>query len=218
MIRTVVSALIGILCCATNGRADTQIEVGHHLLLPNTPNQRIDIFVTGTSDDLIQGANVLAQIGANPETAAGVPVFQYLLGEHPAFPGPNLSTVLGPGSIFSSALSSETGYTAYPTALALSARTSNVPVPDGGLLVSLYVDTTGVFVGHWPLMMANTYYGTTDWGGSIVLPRTNPLVYVPNPIVTNGTITIIPEPSAILLSAFAVVALYAIAFRHRVKR
>jgi hypothetical protein len=102
--------------------------------------------------------------------------------------------------------------------MAISGRTSQVTVPDGGLLATLYIDTTGIFSGSWTLNLGNTGGGPTNWAGSIVFPRTQPDTFVPNPVIIDGSITIVPEPSSSALAIFAIIGFCVVAFRRRGNR
>lgn len=215
MFRTSALALAGIFGCATLSQAATQIDVGDHLLLPNSPNQKIEIFVTG--GDQIEGMNFNAQIGTDPEHAVGIPVFQYEIGTHFSYPGPNLSTLLASGSVFAPPAGEyETDVTFFDTLWQSGALTPSGTVGASGLLATLYIDTTGVVAlqgTSWPLILSNTLGGPTNWAGSIFNGQE-----VPNPIIIDGSITIVPEPSSIALAAFAAVGFCAVAVRRRMNR
>src|SRR5260221_837425 len=76
-----------LLALATVAKADATIIVGNHTLLPNTPGQIVDIFVTG--NDTVQGTNLNSQIADGGPGAGGSIVAPGYLG-----------TLLAPGSIF----------------------------------------------------------------------------------------------------------------------
>lgn len=210
MIRTAI--LASILCGARICQAATQIDVGNHLLLPNTPNQVIQIFVTG--GDQIEGMNFNAQIGTDPENPVGIPVFQYEIGGHSSYPGPTLSTVMAPGSIFAPpAAIHYNDVTFFDTLWQAGVAPPSGTVTASGLLATLVIDTTGISEGTWPLILANTLNGPTNWAGSVVNGQE-----VPEPIIIDGSISIVPEPSSIALAACAAIGLCGIAFRRRFNR
>ncbi len=202
---------------ATRALGATYIDVGNHMLLPNTPNQRIDIYVTG-DNDRIQGVEVYAQIGNDYEQLTGIPVFQYLPGLHSGFPGPNLSTLIAPGSFIEPPVSyGEFDVTTFPTVwIGETTIGTGGTVVAHGLLATLYIDTTGIFFGQWPLVLGNTQIGTTDWAGSVYPPPYGPSV--PVPVITNGSITIVPEPGSVTLAAIGLAGFLCWARRRKAAR
>lgn len=184
------ACLLLALCCPAGAWAETRIDVGKHRLLPNMPNQVIKIRVRGDGD-LIQGVNLNAQIGASIKDAKGVPVFQAKAGKHFKYPGPRLCTLLAPGSILEPpATEGENAMITAPTLWQSSASYDAGPaVSADGLLVTLCIDTTGIYAGEWPLSLGRTEAGSTDWAGS-QLPDGTP---VPDPVIVDGTITVSPS-------------------------
>jgi len=217
MRKVALAFLILIFCMAEMAHAATSISVGNYVLLPNTPNQEIQIFVTG--GDQIQGMNLNAQIGPDPSSAI-TPVFQYDANQHLVFPGANLSTLLAPGSIFSPPAGfGENDVTFFPALWQAGSATSSGTVAANGLLAKLYIDTTGFFPLYtdqvWALNLFDTIGGPTDWAGSLFQGNE-----VPNPIITDGTIRIVgvPEPSAVVIAMFGVAGLVAFAIRRPARR
>lgn len=196
MIRKVASCLAILLCVASVSNAATSIIVGDHILQPNMPGQIIQIFVTG--GDQIQGTNFRAQIGVDPEFGI-TPIFD-----------PGLSTIVGAGTIFQPNNVGMNDVTFYPALFEAGTATATGTVSANGLLATLVVDTTGFFGGSWLLTLANTFSGPTDWAGSIFQGNE-----VPNPDILDGSITIIPEPSSVVLAMFGVAGLGAVAIRRR---
>lgn len=198
-LRHLAVAAFAAFLCITNVASAAFIVVGTHVLLPNTPNQPIDIFVTG--GEQIQGVNLNAQIGDDP-TAAGTPIFQFDNNQHLAFPGPNLSTLIRPGSVFSPPAGfGENDMTFYPALWQSSSTTSSGTVAANGLLATLYVDTTAISATGvdqvWSLNLFDTIDGPTDWAGSIFQGNA-----VPNPTISDGFIVIlgVPEPTSMVLA------------------
>ena len=196
--RKVGLSLAVLLCLAGVAQAATSIVVGNHVLLPNTPGQVVQIFVTG--GDQIQGTNFRAQIGADPEFGI-TPVF-----------GAGLSTIIGAGTIFQPNNVGMNDVTFYPALFEAGTATSTGTIAANGLLATLVIDTTGFFSGSWALSLNNTLSGPTDWAGSVF--NGNP---VTDPVIEDGSITIpnIPEPSSIVLCMFGVAGLGAVAIRRR---
>jgi hypothetical protein len=201
MLRKVASCLAVLICVASVSHAATSIVVGNHVLLPNTPGQIVQIFVTG--GDNIQGMNLNAQIGADPENLV-TPVFEF-------GGGPGASTIIGPGTIFNPNNVGMNDVTFYPALFQAGTATGTGTVVANGLLATLVIDTTGFFSGSWSLNLFNTLGGPTDWAGSIF--QGNP---VSEPEIIDGSISIpIPEPSSVVLAMFGVAGLGAVAIRRR---
>jgi len=208
MLRKVGLTLAVLICLASVSQAATSIVVGNHILQPNMPNQLIQIFVTG--GDQIQGVNLNAQIGPDPSSAI-TPVFQFDPNQHLVFPGANLSTLLAPGSIFAPPAGfGENDVTFFPALWQAGSATSSGTVAANGLLATLYVDTTGFFSGSWALNLFDTIGGPTDWAGSIFQGQP-----VPEPLIEDGSITIIPEPTSVVMAMFGLAGLGAVAIRRR---
>src|SRR5262245_4744410 len=86
--RTSMLLAIAILMSISSAaRAMLFVNVGNHFLQPNTPNQEIEITVSG--GDLNQGINFAAQIGDGGPTVGGVDEGPSLTGD-----------ILAPGAIF----------------------------------------------------------------------------------------------------------------------
>ncbi len=210
MLRKVGLSLAVLVCLAGVSQAATSIVVGSHLLLPNTPNQVVQIFVTG--GDQIQGVNLNAQIGTDP-SSGGTPVFQYTGVTNGAYPGPTFSTLLAPGSVFAPPVGfGENDVTFYPALWQSGSATASANgfATASGLLATLVIDTTGFTSGTWALNLSDTIVGPTDWAGSIFQGNE-----VPNPVITDGSISIVPEPGSIVLALFGAAGLGAVAIRRR---
>jgi hypothetical protein len=80
--------------------------------------------------------------------------------------------------------------------------------PNNGVEVNLVVNLTGFGPGTWTLALNNTKQGPTDFVDRFAN-------YIPTTI-TDGSVTITPEPTSLVLGFFAVAGLAAIAIRkHR---
>lgn len=189
-----------VVCLPQVARGATQIVVANYILVQNTPNQIVQIFVTG--GDQIQGVNLRAQIGDDPEFGFG-PVFRF-------GGGPGASTIIGPGTIFESNNVGMNDVTFYPALFEASTATASGTVAAEGLLATLVIDTTGIFSGGWTLHLADTLSGPTDWAGSVFNGTE-----VSNPIIIDGYIGGIPEPSSMKLAALGIAGLAIVAFRRR---
>jgi len=186
MNRMVVHTL-GIVCLLISPLSATAaiiIDVGDHLLQPNMPDQTFQILVSG--GDLVQGLNFYIQVAdGGPEAGGSIdgPVIQEL----------DILT----GTIFdgnnTGAIDFDGGPPPYPDVVPQweghSTTTLSGSVAATGLLATVTIDTTGFGGGTWDLIMQNTGDGTytTDFAGI-------------SADITDGSITVIPEPSTFVMS------------------
>jgi hypothetical protein len=201
-------SLILLLTVASSEAAT--INVGNQLLLPNTPGQKIAIYVTG--GDLIAAADLLIQIGdGGPERAN----FPPLLAGTDA-PGVPLPVGLPNANLENPTFGADTGIFAtvpnggqfdglggsIPQLIGLSILTDSGSVAANGLLATLMIDTTGFTSGTWDLLLESTLAGNTQlWSEAAnQVPLT----------IFNGTLTIVPEPRAIALVATAAFGFFAL--------
>jgi hypothetical protein len=158
------------------------ISVGDISLLKNTPNQTIDITVSGNVP--VQGVNLYIQI-ADGHTAVGGTI-----------DGPNI-TATDPvaGTIFAANNNynaANPGNSFNPQFVYVSFTTASGTVNTSGKLVTITVDTTGFFEGAWDLSLADVAALVaggpfdTDFAG-IDASITNGIIHVPEP----GTMTIV---------------------------
>lgn len=198
-----LSLAIGLVCTLHSAQGAT-IVVGSHFLLANTANQPIDISVIG-SETNVQGVEIDAMVADGGPLAGGTIV------------GPKINgDLLTPGAIFAinntgvvDGNSSANPGIFGPQLLVISTTTTGTSVvTDNGLLVRLLIDTTGFNIGTWTLRLDTspdngpTFFGLQS-GGSAPLQ------------ITPGSITIVPEPSSLVLAAFAVVGLISVWRRRR---
>ncbi len=162
-------------CCASTA----DITLGNYLLLPNTPNQTIPVYVSGGA--MVSGVNFNLQVGDGGPASGGTP--------GPVFTKLDFVT----NSIFQFDYSDPVDEGSVPQVLTeyiLTANNGDVVSADG-LLATVTIDTTGFFPGQaFPLLIANTLNGPTSFSDAPI-PGT----------MTNGLITIVPEPSSIALLA-----------------
>jgi len=136
------------------------IDVGHHVLLPDTPGQTFQVSVTG--GDLVQGLNFNLQVADGGPEWGGVidgPAIEALdILTGTIFDGNNTGTVDldgGPPS----------GSDIAPQYEGRSTTTDSGSVPASGLLATVTIDTTGFSSGTWDLFLSNTLNGPTDFAG-----------------------------------------------------
>ena len=171
------------------------INVGDFTLKADTPNQQIQIFVTG--GDLVEAVNLRVQVadgGPAVTGHAGPPT-------GPAITGNDVLT----GTIFANnntgATDPNLGVVTTPQfserrTLTNPATFPNDTVPAQGLLTTLTLDTTGFkTIGQQFALLLTGTLPSKDYNTDFI-NHSGPVV----PIVTNGTITIVqaPEPSMLL--------------------
>jgi hypothetical protein len=172
-------AVTSALCLlAADPAAAATIDVGNHLLLPNTPGQVFTIDVAG--GDLVQGVDFFLQVADGGPEAAG---FE---------DGPEITGVdILDGTIFDGNHTGEAaGGPLIPQFWQSGTTTLTGTVAAEGLLATVTIDTTGFFAGSWELLAKDTLMGDSNFPTTGV--TTN---------VTNGRLTIseIPEPSTLAL-------------------
>jgi hypothetical protein len=196
--KKVIGFLVVMLLTAGPAMA-AEIVVGNYDLLPNTPGQEIEIYVTAApTDPLIGAANFNVQIADGGPEAGG------------AIDGPTITAVslVRPGTIFGDIINdghSGSGSVVPQVYVEQTATGSGQgPIAADGQLAVVTIDTTGFTSGVFDFMLGDTLNGDTDLRDDT--PGVNPIPLT----ITNGTITIIPEPSTIvmLLGLLAAAAVY----------
>jgi hypothetical protein len=199
--------LIGAMASA--GPLVPVINVGSHDLLPNTPHQPIQVYVTSGV-----GAPDVSAVDFNMQIDKGYPYGDL------SVPGPIFDQSqpidLVTGTIFAADNSGQFDTAAGPPPLDPPAKQNLMwgiltsaaghYVPANGLLATVYVDTTGYSSGTWPLAMSTTLNGPTMFhdglGNADITPQ-----------ITDGSINIVPEPSTFCLLSMAVTGVLACAWR-----
>lgn len=171
-----VLAVAFVLGVAQGASAGILINVGTHLLAPNTPGQTIQIFVSTTDANRIGGCNLNAQVdGAGPP--------------YGGIAGPVITEAnLVAGTIFAGNNSGQTDLGSVPMLAMYSIVTNSGTVEASGLLVTLTIDTTGYFTPGqtWTLQLGNTLNGATDFAPTAAT-------------IVDGSITLTPEPGTLAL-------------------
>lgn len=196
MHRRVVLALGLLLCVPAIAQAASSIVVGNHVLLPNTAGQNINLNVTGNDN-----------IGA-------VDLFMVINGGTGPAPIVTAANVVAPGTIFGSVANSGLGLFGAPNnppslTPATATTTASGTVVSNGLLAVITFDTTGIPAGvySWALT-GHPLFGDTDFGTD----ENFDFIY---PTVTNGTLTIVPEPASVVMGLFAAAGVGVVAIRKR---
>lgn len=183
LIAILVTASVPLITVAASTGA--VITIGSTPLLPNSPGQSVQIFVSG--GNLVEGVNLNVQLADGGPGVGG-------LEEAPRITSVDLlSGTIFAGNVFGG-VPMDPG--SFPQLAIRSLLTDFGSVPASGLLATLTIDTTGFFVGQWSLSLSGTLNGDTNF------------LDVPAEVI-NGTITIsravVPEPGltgvTLLLSA-----------------
>lgn len=181
---------------ACTSQAEIIINVGDFQLFPDTPGQEIEILVSG--GDPVEGLNFNVQIGDGGVDLGGTTV------------GPSVADIdILTGTIFDG---NHTGFVD-PEAVAgvdfplveIRTTTTNMDtVAADGLLATLWIDTTDIHSGVFPLILGDQLNMATNFAG---LPAT----------ITDGTITIVPEPSSLVLALLGVIVAVGFAARRQLR-
>ncbi|MCH8921558.1 MAG: tandem-95 repeat protein [Planctomycetes bacterium] len=167
---------------AAEGELPT-IVVGDYTLAADTPNQQIEIFVSG--GQLVSGVNLAAQVGdGGPELATlGLPAGT----DGPAITSADLKT----GTIFAALDDPQSESLSLPQARFsfLGIASQNTTVSADGLLVTLTIDTTGIFGGSFALLLSGVLPQMTNG------PFTTDFAGLPAEI-SNGVITVLTSRPA----------------------
>ena len=177
-----------VVCLGLVGVAQGQLSivVGDHDLLPNQSGQTVEIYVTGGAQ--VENVDVYAQIGDGGPLGGGSvpgPVFTLL----DLFDDDPLTPFIFDGRNTGRA-SGTTNGVLVPQ---IAHEGTTIPISTGsfgasGLLAIFTINTTGYDSGTWDFLLTGGNAGDTAFGyGGEEVSMT----------VTNGTITVIPEPASL---------------------
>jgi hypothetical protein len=204
MQRKVGLALALLVCLTAVAKADPTITLGNYVLQPNMSGQTIPITVTGIDPNSVNGVVLSVMIddggpgfgGTVGPTITGFDVDTGTIWVPPNAVGhnPPAQFIDGGGQLAETDFLTTSGFTS----------------ASSGLVATLIIDTSGLGAGVHTIRLnggaISDNTGDTTFTGTIA--STN-LVYNP------GTITIVPEPSSVVLGMFAVAGLGAVAIRKR---
>jgi len=167
-----------LLIIAGPVRADPNVVVGDHVLMPDQANQNITLYVDGV--DLVTGFNLRAQIGdgIGPQNE---PIFQDVNfggGIWDVYPYSVMGGPVGGAEQYAQA--------------SVVFNEPDQTVISNGTLVSLSIDTTGIFSGVYSLNLAATDIGADSTFlaiGGTEIPVT----------ITNGNISVLASPPTTLV-------------------
>ena len=179
------------LCIVATASAEPVIDVGNHSLFPNMAGQEIQIFVTGGTP--VQGLNFYIQVADGGPEAAALGLIPPPGIDGPAITGLDLLS----GTIFEDNNTEQRSGPFLPQFRDGLTSTVEGTVLASGLLATVTFDTTGFTTlgQQWELRLTNVVeHVGTDFA---TIPAT----------IHNGAITIVPEPSSIVLLLLAAVGM-----------
>ncbi len=177
------AAVMTLAACAQVGRAELNFQAGNHAIAP-AASQVIDLYVSG--GEAIHGFNLALQVG----DASGGPLVSQIDLESGIFASNN-DGQLDDGS--------DALFKFYSIVVANNAS----PVTGNGLLVRLTLDATNVEPGDYAIKIAGlaTPLGTYD---SVFFNGNADFI---NASLSNGTITVLPEPATFMAIGLAAIPL-----------
>ncbi len=217
MLRSTLPLVAVMLCMPVISRAGPiTISVGNHLLLPETPGQTFNILLSG-----VDGSDLYHEGELWTTIAGGGPVVTHFDDETTGSITNLGGTVwAGGGSEFGGIFVGIDGTSPGASGQRTGAYFSNNDyffIPTNGIFVTVTVDTTGVSPGTYamnlddhPAETTRMYYNTYDE----FFNQTGAFL-VPNLVLANGTLTVVPEPSTMILAAFGFIGLAAWGWRRR---
>lgn len=206
-VRLVAALLMGgaVLACGSRAGAVPVLTAGDHVLAPNTPNQEVQVRISG--GDQIEGINFYLQVGD------GGRVFDEAgeLALDGSDTGPVITRLnLTDGTIFTGNNNGQEFGTWLYGLLGVSyVTTQSGTVAADGVLARVTLDTTGMFSGTVPFSLRwQGLYGGLDFPSDV--PLYPPLVLV------DGSLSIhAPEPGSVGLALVGLVCVAGLVWRRR---
>jgi len=181
---------LGLVASASAATLPPTIEIGSHVLAGDSTTQVVEIFATGAED--VSGLQIYAQIGDGVVGSGLEPVFASISFGGGLWDGPARTEVGGP--IAGTGMLADAGVT-------FNGASDEVALDDTSRLVAtLTIDTTGFSSGTFDLMFKTTDIGADSY---FLDPNGDPVSIE----ITNGSITITPEPATLSLLALGGLAL-----------
>jgi len=192
MLRNAFLSSVMVLCLTVVASAAPTIVVPS-FDVPQNVLHEFFIEVSGEAGDVFMGVNLHLDMRPNG-----------------ANPGPLITEFdfLSPGLLFASNNTGQTGYGDPIVEVpghtpAYSVTTNTGTVGPNGNLARIVIDTTGIAEGAYVLALTNPFVDESS------LPPLTGLV------LTSGVINVVPEPSSIVMGAFAAAGLGAMVIRRR---
>jgi hypothetical protein len=240
LLQKLATTLAIVFCAASSAQAvGLSIVVGQHNYSPGTGVVVIPIVVTGSNP--VHGTDLSVQLGGTsttfaplgtappityegseqynqPTPGAGSPILSPSMWDaHPNFFGdstdgthPNDDVPTIPGSPGYGTHGREGTWFTGSLVFNSISPTLGLINPNNGVEVNLVVNLTGFGFGTWPLRLLHGAAGPTDF----VDLYGN---FVPT-VITDGAVTITPEPTSFVLGLFAAAGLGSLTIRRRRRR
>ena len=200
MRRTTLFYVVLFLATSTTAAAMPIINVGNHDFLPGEIRT---ITLSATGGDAVQGMNLYIQVDDG-----GVPN-----GGAATMPKITAVDIIGSGTLFDGNNTGQTDVFASDLLWAASVTTDSETVPASGTLALVTIDTAGTAPGEvYSLLLKETAVGIfgapgvdTDFAG---LPAS----------ITNGSLTIVPEPNTLSILLYSLPVLLPILGRWRQRK
>ena len=161
-----------LLTFVTPAGAAPTLDAGDHELAFNTSGQLVELFVTG--GDLVDGLDLILEVGDGTE-------------------GPLITSVdLKTGTIFASAEYIETAVVPPPGRLTRTTVDGVTDVAATGKVANVTFDTTGIEPGDYPFELV-AVIPEVDTFSTTFLRNGAPV----ETTLVSGTLTVLPEPSAL---------------------
>jgi len=192
-----IFALAVVMCLPITAMAVPTITAGNHVFQEGVGNVSFDILAGG--GDGVQGVDLLVFTGTNGGD---------LTGNSPDAPTIVSVDVVGAGTIFQPNNTGQNNITVGTNIYQGGTTTGTGTVAADGVLAHVTIDITGWAIGVYPLWVsdANPLFGDGLLGSAYSQQITS---------AADGTITIVPEPSSIVLGLFAAAGMAAMVIRRR---
>jgi hypothetical protein len=174
------------------------IDIGNVFLDPNKAGQKRMFLIDGTEQ--VRGLDFYAQVGdggpGSPDGGTVGPKMSAVSLENGIFFGNNqgqFTLILGGG---------------LPQLQAYGINTNTGTVLADGIIVEITFDTTGFSSGEWDLLFTGTEEGDTELYAAQGAPAINLTI-------NNGKLTVVPEPSTLVLGSIGLLGIAAISAARR---
>lgn len=203
MRRQIALCLAILLCLTAVAQAVPTIVIANHNFEPNTAGQLIPLNVTGIEPNTVNGMTLAVTINGGGVAYGGLP-------------GPIITDIdFDSGPTIWVPPSAPTGHNppwaifGGQFAIAEVSTNSGFVAATNGRVATLTVDMTGFFVGVWTVELIGTMFHETETGDSSFIGN------ITEQILISGTISIVPEPSSVVLGVSAIAAFSLVAIRKR---
>jgi len=195
MLRRVFLVAAALASLSSLASAAPTMIAGHHVLEANTPGQIVPITVSGVAGDVFIGLDLYLSVADGTL-------------------GPVITNVdiNSPGLVFAGNNNgiSDFGppYEAPSREVVAITTTVSGTVGPNGTLAFIELDTTGIAPGVYAFSLTSPLFGPSDL----------PPFSAPDTNLIDGTLTVVPEPSTVVLGGLAGLGLALAAYRRRAAR